>query len=147
MSADPQGFEVDGCNGGGCTAPSGGNAQSSGAADGLWTMNVFANYTVIGVGATQTTPAQGGVGMVLRRGTGGYYINGVIARWPRQAISMRDSTTNNRFLVDSLIFKSNYLAENGTQNSGVIFDPAGTNFGQESRSPRVARPTKSPQPR
>ncbi len=132
VSADPQGFEVDGCNGGGCTAPSGGNAQSSGAADGLWTMNVFANYTVIGVGGTQTTPTQGGVGMVLRRGTGGYYINGVIARWPRQAISMRDSTTNNRFQVDSLIFKSNYLAENGSQNNGVIFDPTGTNFGQES---------------
>ncbi|HEY0930428.1 MAG TPA: hypothetical protein VGE27_10965 [Gemmatimonas sp.] len=132
VSADPQGFEVDGCNGGGCTAPAGGNAQSSGQADGLWNMNVMANYTLIGVGGTQTTPANGGVGVVLRRGTGGYYINGVIARWPRQAISMRDSTTNNRFLVDSLIFKSNYLAENGSQNGGVVFDPTGTNFGQES---------------
>lgn len=132
VSADPQGFEVDGCNGGGCTAPAGGNAQSSGAADGLWNMNVMANYTLIGVGGTQTTPANGGVGVVLRRGTGGYYVNGVIARWPRQAISMRDSTTNNRFLVDSLIFKSNYLADNGLQNGGVVFDPTGTNFGQQS---------------
>ena len=132
ISADPQGFEVDGCNGGGCTAPTNGNAQSSGRDDGLWTMNMFANYTLIGVGGTQTTPANGGVGAVLRRGTGGYYFNGVIARWPRQAISMRDSTTNNRFLADSLFFKNNYLAENGSQNSGVIFDPAGTNFGQES---------------
>lgn len=131
ISADPQGFEVDGCNGGGCTAPAGGNAQSSGAADGLWTMNVFANYTLIGTGSV-TTPANGGVGAVFRRGTGGYYINGVIARWARQAISMRDSTTNNRFLADSLIFKNNYLAENGVQNSGVVFDPTGTNFGQEA---------------
>lgn len=132
ISADPQGFEVDGCNGGGCTAPAGANAQSSGRDDGLWTMNMFANYTMIGVGATQTTPTNGGVGAVLRRGTGGYYFNGVIARWPRQAISMRDSTTNNRFLVDSLFFKNNFLADNGTQNGGIIFDPTGTNFGQES---------------
>ncbi|MCA0377392.1 MAG: hypothetical protein LCH84_17245 [Gemmatimonadetes bacterium] len=131
ISADPQGFEIDGCNGGGCTAPAGGNAQSSGATDGLWTMNIFANYTLIGTGST-TTPTNGGVGAVLRRGTGGYYINGVIARWARQAVSMRDSTTNNRFQVDSLIFKSNYLAENGVQNGGVTFDPTGTNFGQES---------------
>lgn len=132
VSPDPQGFEADGCNGGGCTAPAGGNAQSSGAADGLWTMNVFANFTVIGVGATQTTPTQGGVGMVLRRGTGGYYVNGVVARWPRQAISMRDSTSNNRFLVDSLIARNLYFADNGLQNSGVMFDPTGTNFGQEA---------------
>ncbi len=131
VSADPQGIEVDGCNGGGCTAPANGNAQSSGAADGLWTMNIMANFTLIGTG-TATTPAQGGVGMVLRRGTGGYYINGVVARFPRQAISLRDSTSNNRFIVDSLIARNLYFAEDGVQNSGVVFDPVGTNFGQES---------------
>jgi hypothetical protein len=131
VSADPQGFEVDGCNGGGCTAPSGANAQSAGRDDGLWNMNMFANFTVIGTGSA-TTPANGGVGMVLRRGTGGYYFNGVIARTARQAISMRDSTTNNRFQVDSLIVKNNYFAEAGVQNSGVVFDPAGTNFGQQT---------------
>jgi hypothetical protein len=31
--------------------------------------------------------------MMLRRGTGGYYVNGVLARWPRAAISIRDSET------------------------------------------------------
>ncbi len=132
ISADPQGFEVDGCNGGGCSAPSGANAQSSGRDDGLFTMNLFANFTVIGVGNTQTTPTNGGVGMVLRRGTGGYYVNGVVARWPRQAISLRDSTSNNRFVVDSLIARNLYFADNGTQNTGVMFDPTGTNFGQEA---------------
>jgi hypothetical protein len=70
--------------------------------------------------------------MVLRRGTGGYYINGVVARYARQAISLRDSTSNNRFIVDSLITRNLYFAENGVQNSGVVFDPVGTNFGQES---------------
>jgi len=70
--------------------------------------------------------------MVLRRGTGGYYFNGVIARTARQAISLRDSTTNNRFQVDSLIVKNNYFAEAGVQNGGVVFDPTGTNFGQQA---------------
>ncbi len=132
VSSDPQGFEVDGCNGGGCTAPAGGNAQSSGANDGLWNMNVFANFTVIGTPAGVTVPANGGVGMVLRRGTGGYYVNGVVARWPQRAISLRDSTSNNRLQVDSLIVRNLYFAQNGANTSGANFDPTGTNFGQES---------------
>lgn len=132
VSADPQGFEVDGCNGGGCTAPAGGNAQSSGAADGLWNMNVFANFTIIGTGNDAVVPAQGGVGMVLRRGTGGYYLNGVVARWPRLAISLRDSTSNNRFQVDSLIVRNLFVAEGGALTAGVVFDATGTNFGQEA---------------
>ncbi|MEP6832427.1 MAG: hypothetical protein ABJB74_03495 [Gemmatimonas sp.] len=129
VSVDPQGFEVDGCNGGGCTAPSNANAQSSGRDDGLYTGNVFANFTMVGVGELATVPAAGGIGMVLRRGTGGTYINGAIARWARGAISMRDSTTNNRFLVDSLILRNIYVAESGTLG-GNVFDPIGTNFGQ-----------------
>jgi hypothetical protein len=132
VSADPQGFEVDGCNGGGCVAPSGGNAQSAGRDDGLWNMNLFANFTLIGTGDLPNVPANGGVGMVLRRGTGGHYINGVIARWPRQAISLRDSTSNNRFQVDSLIVRNLFLAQNGTLNNNQNFDATGTNFGQEA---------------
>lgn len=133
VSADPQGFEVDGCNGGGCVAPSGANAQSAGRDDGLWTMNVFANFTLVGVGGGQTTPASGGVGMVLRRGTGGHYLNGVVARWPRQAISLRDSTSNNRFVADSLTIRNLYFAENGSQNGGQLFDVAsGTLFGTQA---------------
>lgn len=131
VSADPQGIEVDGCNGGGCVAPAGGNGQSAGAENGLWTMSMFANFTLVGVGAAQPTPAQGGTGLVLRRGTGGSFFNGVIARWPRQAISLRDSTTQNRLLVDSLMFRNNFLAEIGLQNGGVLFDPVGQHFGQE----------------
>ena len=127
VSSDPQGFEVDGCNGGGCVAPAGGNAQSAGAADGLWNMNQFANFTVVGAPAGVTTPSSGGVGMVLRRGTGGHYVNGVVARWPQRAISLRDSTSNNRFQADSLIVRNLYFAQNT-----AAFDPTGTNFGQEA---------------
>ena len=133
VSADPQGFEVDGCNGGGCTAPAGANAQSSGRDNGLYTMNVFANFTVIGVGELVTVPANGGVGMVLRRGTGGYYINGVVARWARAALSLRDSTSNNRFIVDSLLIRNLYIAESGSLSSGNPFDATGgANFGQQA---------------
>ncbi|MEQ1690149.1 MAG: hypothetical protein ABMA00_02600, partial [Gemmatimonas sp.] len=71
VSSDPQGFEIDGCNGGGCVAPSGANAQSSGRDDGLYTMNVFANFTMIGTPTGVVVPANGGIGAVLRRGTGG----------------------------------------------------------------------------
>lgn len=130
VSTDPQGFEIDGCNGGGCVAPSNANAQSAGRDDGLWNMNVFANFTVIGVPAGTTVPGSGGVGAVLRRGTGGYYLNGVVARWQRGGISLRDSTSNNRFQADSLIVRNLYFAENGGADGG--FDAAGSNFGQAS---------------
>lgn len=130
ISADPQGFEIDGCNGGGCVAPSNANAQSAGRDEGLWNMNVFANFTLVGTPAGVTVPGSGGVGAVLRRGTGGYYLNGVVARWSRGGISLRDSTSNNRFLVDSLIVRNLYFAENGGTDGG--FDATGTNFGQAS---------------
>ena len=123
-SADPQGFEVDGCNGAGCTPPPGGNAQSSGATTGLFTMNTFANFTMVGTGPG-VVPAAGGYGAVLRRGTGGTYINGIFARWPAQAITIRDSTSENRRLVDSLTLSNIYSVENN-----LTFDPTGgANFG------------------
>ena len=132
VSTDPQGFEIDGCNGGGCVAPSGANAQSAGRDEGLYNMNVFANFTMIGTPTGVTVPGSGGVGAVFRRGTGGYYLNGVLARWPRAGISLRDSTSNNRFQVDSLIVRNLYFAENGVLASGANFDAATSNFGQES---------------
>lgn len=124
LSADPQGFEVDGCSGAGCTAPAGGSVQSSTP----YTMPVFANFTVIGTGSTTTSGSSGGVGMVLRRGTGGTYLNGLVARWPRQGLSVRDSTTNNRMSVDSLIVRNILFAENAAN-----YDAAGSNYGQSSR--------------
>ena len=132
VSTDPQGFEIDGCTGGGCVAPSGANAQSAGRDEGLYNMNVFANFTMIGTPTGVTVPGSGGVGAVLRRGTGGYYLNGVLARWPRAGISLRDSTSNNRFQVDSLIVRNLYFAENGVLASGANFDAVGSNFGQET---------------
>ncbi|MBI3790473.1 MAG: hypothetical protein HY275_06310, partial [Gemmatimonadetes bacterium] len=101
--------------------------QSSGQANGNWTMNFFANFTLVGTGPG-VVPAAGGYGAVLRRGTGGTYINGIFARWPAQAITIRDSTSNNRLLVDSLTFAGIYSVENA-----ATFDAAGgANFGTQA---------------
>jgi hypothetical protein len=51
--------------------------------------------------------------MVLRRGTGGYYVNGIVARWP-VAISIRDAATNDRIAADSLQVKGILSVENAT---------------------------------
>ena len=53
--------------------------------------------------ATATTPtASGDIGMVLRRGTGGYLTNGIVARWQSQGLSVRDQETDDLMTADSL---------------------------------------------
>ncbi|MDX2185215.1 MAG: hypothetical protein SFW08_14650 [Gemmatimonadaceae bacterium] len=111
VSSDPQGFEVDGCDGTGCTATGTANAQSSTP----YTMPVFANFTVIGAG-TNFNSTSGNIGAVIRRGTGGVWVNGVIGRWSRWGVSMRDTTTQNRLTADSLNFRNVYLVESGPSN-------------------------------
>ena len=83
-SSDPQGIENDGCNGAGCT--NGFNTTPL-------TAPVVANFTLIGTGDVASSGSSGGVGMMLRRGTGGYYVNGIVARWARAAVSVRDAET------------------------------------------------------
>lgn len=83
-SSDPQGIEQDGCNGSGCDLAFNSTPL---------TIPVVANFTLIGTNDVASSGSSGGVGMVLRRGTGGYYVNGVIARFPRGAIAMRDLDT------------------------------------------------------
>jgi hypothetical protein len=84
FSTDLQGIENDGCNGSGCdngfnTAP--------------FTVPLVANFTLIGCGDVACSGSGGGFGMMLRRGTGGYYVNGVLARWPNGGVSLRDQDT------------------------------------------------------
>jgi hypothetical protein len=83
-STDPQGIENDGCSGTGCTA--GSNTTP-------YTMPLVANFTLVGTNSTSTSSSGGGVGMMIRRGSGGFYVNGLLARWPRAAISIRDNET------------------------------------------------------
>lgn len=83
-SSDPQGIENDGCEGSGCT-----NGRNTTP----FTSPVVANFTLIGTNDVATSGSSGGIGMMLRRGTAGFYANGVVARWPRGAISIRDAET------------------------------------------------------
>jgi len=83
-AADPQGIENDGCEGSGCT-----NGRNTTP----FTYPVVANFTLIGTNDNATSGSSGGVGMMLRRGTGGFYVNGVVSRWSRGAISIRDAET------------------------------------------------------
>ncbi len=103
-STDPQGIENDGCNGANCL-----NGQNSVPR----TNPMFANFSLVGTGAGVVDATQGGVGMMLRRGTAGAYVNGIVARWPRAAISLRDQTTLDRVNDGSLVLRNLYLAENG----------------------------------
>jgi hypothetical protein len=102
VSQDPQGIENDGCNGANCT-----NGQDSDP----FTTPVVANFTVVGTPAGVAIPAGGGRGAVLRRGTGGYYVNGVLARWPAAGLSIRDATTGARCAAALLDVRNILIAE------------------------------------
>ena len=123
LATDPEGIENDGCNGTGCDL---------GFDSTPFTIPVIANFTLVGTGAAATSGASGGIGMMLRRGTGGYYVNGVVARYPRAGISLRDQATyanraGGTAVTDlntaDLAVKNVYFTENA-----VIFQgPNGTN--------------------
>jgi hypothetical protein len=105
VSQDPQGIENDGCNGANCT-----NGQNSQP----YTIPLLANFTLVGTGPGVVDATAGGIGMMLRRGTGGYYVNGVVARWPRAAVSLRDQATQDRLAAGDLQLKNVLFAENPT---------------------------------
>ena len=70
-----------------------GRAAPTGATRTPYTYPVVANFTLIGTNNNATSGSSGGVGVMLRRGTGGFYVNGVVSRWSRGAISVRDAET------------------------------------------------------
>lgn len=103
-STDPQGIENDGCAGANCT-----NGQNSTPR----TDAMFANFTLVGTGPGVVDGTSGGIGMMLRRGTAGYYVNGVVARWPRAAFSLRDQSTLDRIADGSLLIRNVFVTESG----------------------------------
>ena len=115
-SNDPQGIENDGCNGTGC---------ATGQNSVPYTTPVVANFTLVGTGTgTDFDPTSGGYGAVLRRGTGGYYVNGVLARYPKGAIGLRDATTQTR-ITDGVFDMRNVLVVESpsiftTASSGLV---------------------------
>ncbi len=82
--------------------------------------------------------------MMLRRGTGGYYVNGIIARYPRAAISVRDNDTfvraqsqavpdvtsaNTLLALRNILFvQESKVFDDGASALGAVFDLAGNNL-------------------
>jgi hypothetical protein len=107
VSTDPQGIENDGCGsnaGGGCDL--GFNSTPL-------TIPVVANFTLVGTGPG-VVGAGGGYGMVLRRGVGGHYVNGLLARWPSAGIGYRDAQTKLRENEGVFSLQGIYVAETTT---------------------------------
>jgi hypothetical protein len=123
VSADPRGFEGDGCDPAvaGCTLTDNG-------ASAPYSMPVFANFTMVGPAPVAGWPDDGN-GAVLRRGTGGTLFNGVLGRWKGIALNIKDAWTDTLFEQrDSLNIANLVLAGNGAN-----FDPPGSNFAQETK--------------
>jgi hypothetical protein len=87
LATDLEGIENDGCNGSGCD--NGFNQQP-------YTVPLVTNFTLVGCGSTTCVGSGGGFGMMIRRGSGGFYANGVIARFPSAGVSLRDAATYDR---------------------------------------------------
>lgn len=123
VASDPQGIENDGCWAENCNA---GNANRS--ASRPYTVPVFANFTVIGApqGAWETTG--GNIGMMLRRGTGGLYVNGVVARHSRAGVSIRGEQTEQR-RIDGLLALRNIYFTDVTE----VFQTGGGASGEDRR--------------
>jgi hypothetical protein len=111
VSGDPQGIENDGCNGTGCT-----NGQNATPL----TLPMVANFTLVGPPTGIFAGTGGGIGVMLRRGTGGIYVNGVVARWERYAFSVRDQSTVDRAAAGDLTLKNVFVS-----GSGPTFQPQG----------------------
>lgn len=114
VSSDPRGFEGDGCE-----TKKGGCAETNQP----YSAPVWANFTVIGPG-TGVFSTQDGDGAVVRRGSAGTFVNGIIARWPGFAFSLRDDATQALIDADSVTVRNILVADNG-----ATFEPAGEHLG------------------
>jgi hypothetical protein len=125
VSADPRGFEGDGCDPAvaGCIVDSTGVSNST-----PFSMPVFANFTMVGPAPVAGFPADGN-GAVFRRGTGGTLFNGILGRWKGIALNIRDAFTDSLFEQrDSLNIANMILAGNGFD-----FDTVGKDFAQSTK--------------
>ena len=126
LSSEQNGFEVDGCGSTAGTCAAGFNSTP-------YTMAVFANYTIIGPGPNVLPPRageDGGIGMLVRRGTGGVYMNGVVGRWPEAGLAVFDPETSARITEDSLNIINTLFIDNDRTYDYV---GATNRFGTEDR--------------
>lgn len=133
LSAEQSGFEVDGCGATAGTCAQGFNSTP-------FTMPVFANFTLIGPGpgVLPVRPnGDGGLGANIRRGAGGVWINGVIARWPESTISIFQQETVDRLAPDSLDIRNLFFTDNARNSDTPAMETATSvdarRFFQQSR--------------
>jgi hypothetical protein len=71
---------------------------------------------------------------MLRRGTGGYYVNGVIARWPSAAFSVRDASTTAHVAANELLVANVLSADNGAlfQSGQLALDSTANNVNKSA---------------
>jgi hypothetical protein len=115
LSSDPRGIEADGCD----PAPGSFCNLTDTEASTPYSGPVFANFALIGPGASVAGFPTDGNGVVLRRGTGGTLDRGVVARWPGIGLNGRDAWTDSLRLRDSLSITNMVLSENLSGNYDV----------------------------
>jgi hypothetical protein len=106
VASDPQGIENDGCWAENCNA--GDNNRSASTP---YTVPVFANFTLVGSAPGAWESSSGNYGMMLRRGTGGLYVNGVVTRYSRDAISLRGAQTMARVNEGNMAIRNLYVSQ------------------------------------
>lgn len=135
VSGDPQGFEIDGCSAANCL---------SGETSQPYNLPVFANFTAVGTGPGFVDANNGGFGMVLRRGTGGYYVNGILARWPKAPLSLRDAATEARFSAGDALVSNLLLASNGpAQDNATTFESGTGRFTIDEAANAIVKTTQT----
>jgi hypothetical protein len=123
LATDLEGIENDGCNGSGC---------DNGFNQAPFTVPLIANFTFVGCGAQSCVGPAGGFGLMLRRGTGGFYVNGVVTRFPAAGVSLRDAESFLRgasvavpdLATSDLQVRNIYFAENGGMFQANTATPA-----------------------
>ena len=131
VASDPQGIENDGCAATNCIGgPNNRNAEP-------YTVPVIANFTLVGApqGAWETTG--GNRGMMIRRGSGGLYLNGVVARYSVAGISIVGDATMARadagllairnLHVSGIASNNTFQPASGSGDSGVYTLPLAAN--------------------
>lgn len=112
LGSDPRGFEGDGCDPGvaGCNAAFRSNTPQS--------QPLFANFTMIGSREAGYPTGGNAVGMLIRRGTEGFFYNGVVGRYNGFGVQIRDSVTVNYLGEGKLVIRNVAFVENAS-----TFDP------------------------
>jgi hypothetical protein len=82
-----------------------------------FTIPLVSNFTLVGTGPGVVPSSSAGIGMVLRRGTAGFYVNGHLSRWPNGGIALRNTSASsvaqaNR-IADGTLLLRNILVTDG----------------------------------